>query len=135
MFAANQLQAMTGIIILFSSRQWSVCREVERVHAAVLGAHVRSQCMLPLEMYLEEGIPLVCYLRDQPYAQLVETSEQSCHAFLSFSNATAATPALKVACHPKWQWHIPRLLWCSCHKDGVYYTCLQSCTKTTDSVS
>ena len=76
-----------------------VCREVERVHAAVLGAHVRSQCMLPLEMYLEEGIPLVCYLRDQPYAQLVETSEQSCHAFLSFSNASAATPALKVACH------------------------------------
>ena len=73
---------------------------VERVHAAVLGAHVRSQCMLPLEMYLEEGIPLVCYLRDQPYAQLVETAEQSCHAFLSFSNASAATPALKVACCP-----------------------------------
>ena len=58
---------------------------MERVHAAVLGAHVRSECMLPLEMYLEEGIPLVCYIRDQPYAELVETSEQSCHAFLSFS--------------------------------------------------
>ena len=76
----------------------SVCREVERVHAAVLGAHVRSRCMLPLEMYLEEGIPLVCYLRHQPHAELVETSEQSMHAFLSISNANAATPALKVAC-------------------------------------
>lgn len=78
----------------------SVCREVERVHAAVLGGHVRSRCMLPLEMYLEEGIPLVCYLRHQPHAELVETSEQSMHAFLSISNANAATPALKVACHP-----------------------------------
>lgn len=69
------------------------------MHAAVVGRHVRSQCLLPLEMYLEEGIPLVTYIRDQPYAQLVETSEQSCHAFLSFSNAAAATPALKVACY------------------------------------
>lgn len=68
------------------------------MHAALLGAHVRSGCLLPLEMYLEEGIPLVCYLRHQPYAELVETSEQSCHAFLSFSNAAAATPALKVPC-------------------------------------
>ena len=79
-------------------RERVCCREVERVHAAVLGAHVRSCCLLPLEMYLEEGIPLVCYLRDQPHAELVETSEQSCHAFLSFSNVAAATPALKVGC-------------------------------------
>ena len=66
------------------------------MHAAVVGSHVRSVCLLPLEMYLEEGIPLVCYLRHHPFAQLVETSEQSCHAFLSFSNAAAATPAIKV---------------------------------------
>ena len=69
------------------------------MHAAVLGTHERSCCLLPLEMYLEEGIPLVCYLRDQPHAELVETSEQSCHAFLSFSNAAATTPALKVGLH------------------------------------
>lgn len=75
-------------------------REVERVHAAVVGEHVRHGCLLPLEMYLEEGIPLVCYVRQQPFAELVETSEQSCHAFLSFSNAAAPTPALKVLSQP-----------------------------------
>ena len=62
-----------------SGRQQSDdCREVERVHAAVVGRHVRSVCLLPLEMYLEEGIPLVCYLRHQPFSQLVETSEHGC---------------------------------------------------------
>ena len=100
--ACNQPPTDIGVHNGLSSRQWSgVIRELERVHAAVLGAHVRSQCLLPLEMYLEEGIPLVCYLRDEPYAQLVETSEQSCHAFLSFSNANAIAPALKVATQKK----------------------------------
>lgn len=74
----------------------SGCRKLERVHAAVMGAHRRSQCLLPLEMYLEEGIPLVCYVRDGPYAEMVELPEQSCHAFLSFSNAAAKPPSLKV---------------------------------------
>ena len=75
------------------------CRKLERVHAAVMGAHQRSQCLLPLEMYLEEGIPLVCHVRDGPHAEMVELPEQSCHAFLSFSNAAAKPPSLKV-CAP-----------------------------------
>ena len=73
-----------------------VHRKLERVHAAVTGAHKRHGCLLPLEMYLEEDIPLVCYIRDQPYAEMVELPEQSCHCFLSFSNASADPPALKV---------------------------------------
>ena len=71
-------------------------RKLERVHAAVMGAHKRHGCLLPLEMYLEEDIPLVCYIRDKPYAEMVELPEQSCHCFLSFSNASADPPALKV---------------------------------------
>ena len=73
------------------------CRQVERVHAAVLGAHERHACLLPLEMYLEEAIPLVCYIRDQGHAQMVELPEQSCHAFMSFANAQGPEPSLKVA--------------------------------------
>lgn len=71
-------------------------RKLERVHAAVMGAHKRHGCLLPLEMYLEEDIPLVCYIRDKAYAEMVELPEQSCHCFLSFSNASADPPALKV---------------------------------------
>lgn len=74
-----------------------MCRQMERVHAAVVGAHERHACLLPLEMYLEEGIPLVCYIRDQGHAQMVELPEQSCHAFLSFSNAAASPPCIKVS--------------------------------------
>ena len=73
------------------------CRQVERVHAAVLGAHERHACLLPLEMYLEEAIPLACYIRDQGHAQMVELPEQSCHAFISFANAQGPEPSLKVA--------------------------------------
>lgn len=65
-----------------------------------MGAHRRSHCLLPLEMYLEEGIPLVCYVRDGPHAEMVELPEQSCHAFLSFSNAAAKPPSLKVCVPP-----------------------------------
>ncbi|KAL0045003.1 hypothetical protein WJX82_004834 [Trebouxia sp. C0006] len=78
-------------------------RQVERVHAAVLGAHERHACLLPLEMYLEEGIPLVCHIRDQGHAQMVELPEQSCHAFISFANAQSPEPSLKVSCN---DWHI-----------------------------
>ena len=78
-----------------------ICRKLERVHAAVMGAHRRSHCLLPLEMYLEEGIPLVCYVRDGPHAEMVELPEQSCHAFLSFSNVAAKPPSLKVCLSAK----------------------------------
>ena len=74
-----------------------MCRKLERVHAAVLGAHERHACLLPLELYLEEAIPLVCHIRDQSHAQMVELPEQSCHAFLSFSNAAASPPCIKVS--------------------------------------
>ncbi|KAL0018069.1 hypothetical protein WJX77_000470 [Trebouxia sp. C0004] len=46
-----------------------MCRQVERVHAAVVGAHERHACLLPLEVYLEEGIPLVCYLPRLPVSR------------------------------------------------------------------
>ncbi|DBB05775.1 TPA: hypothetical protein ACH3X1_012371 [Trebouxia sp. C0004] len=78
-------------------------RQVERVHAAVVGAHERHACLLPLEMYLEEDIPLVCYMRDHGHAQMVELPEQSCHAFMSFANAQSPQPSLKVSCN---DWHI-----------------------------
>ncbi|DBA98053.1 TPA: hypothetical protein ACH3X3_012881 [Trebouxia sp. C0006] len=78
-------------------------RKLERVHAAVLGAHERHACLLPLEMYLEEGIPLVCHVRDQGHAQMVELPKQSCHAFMSFSNAAASPPCIKVSCN---DWHV-----------------------------
>ena len=77
-----------------------MCRQVERVHATVLGAHERHMCLLPLEMYLEEGIPLVCHICDQGHAQMVELPEQSCHAFISFANAQSPEPSLKVGSKP-----------------------------------
>ena len=61
-----------------------------------MGAHQRSQCALPLEMYLEEGIPLVCLVRDGPFAEMVELPEQSCHCFLSISNTDAEPHSFKV---------------------------------------
>ena len=66
------------------------------MHAAVMGAHKRHGYLLPLEMYLEEDISLVCYIRDKPYAEMVELPEQSCHCFMSFGNAFQANPSLKV---------------------------------------
>lgn len=77
-------------------------RKLERIHAAVVGSFRRHGHVLPLEMYLEEGLPLVCYLRSQPHAEMVELPEQSCHFFMSWSNAAATTPSLKVTmgnCH------------------------------------
>ncbi|KAK9828825.1 hypothetical protein WJX72_002275 [[Myrmecia] bisecta] len=74
-------------------------RKMERVHAAVTGQHVRHGQLLPLEMYLEEGIPLVLALRDKPGAEMVELPEQSMHAFLSWGTANSCPPALKVSCN------------------------------------
>ena len=70
---------------------------MERVHAAVLGARICHECVLPLEMYLEENIPLVCHIRDKEYAELVELPQQSFHLVFSFSNAAASVPCLKVS--------------------------------------
>ena len=74
-------------------------RQLERVHGAVVGAHGRHANLLPLEMYLEEGIPLVLYVRDSPHAEMVELPEQSCHAFISFGTAHGTStlpPSIKV---------------------------------------
>ena len=71
-------------------------RRLEQLHAAVLGQHSRHANLLPLEMYLEEGIPLVLYMRNSPNAELVELPEQSCHAFLSFGTAHDQAPSIKV---------------------------------------
>eukprot|EP00854_Cymbomonas_tetramitiformis_P030597 gene30597-38272_t len=38
-------------------------KRLEAVHRAVLGLHERHACLLPLEMYLDEGIPLVLHVR------------------------------------------------------------------------
>lgn len=61
-----------------------------------MGSFKRHGHVLPLEMYLEEGLPLVCYMRKQCYAEMVELPEQSCHFFMSWSNAAAPVPSLKV---------------------------------------
>ena len=77
-----------------------------------MGAHKRHGCLLPLEMYLEEGIPLVCYIRDKPYAEMVELPEQSCHCFMSFSSASESSPSLKVFscfCHMSVRMHLARM--------------------------
>ena len=74
----------------------SRCRKLERVHAAILGDHSRHSQLLPLEFYLEEGIPLVLHARDGSNMQLVELPEQSCHAFLTFGNVESPLPSLKV---------------------------------------
>ena len=87
-----------------------------------MGAHKRHGCLLPLEMYLEEDIPLVCYIRDKAYAEMVELPEQSCHCFLSFSNASADPPALKVG-----------LLWVCCAQNArpayACWRCLKNSSK------
>lgn len=36
-----------------------LCSKLMRVHAAVAGRHTRHGQLLPLEVYLEEGVPLV----------------------------------------------------------------------------
>lgn len=66
------------------------------MHAAIFGNHSRHTQLLPLEFYLEEGIPLVLHVRDGPNMQLVELPEQSCHAFLTFGNVESLVPSLKV---------------------------------------
>jgi hypothetical protein len=67
-----------------------------RVHAAVVGRHTRHGQLLPLEVYLEEGVALVMHVRDYPAATLCELCEQSMHAFISFATVACSPPALKV---------------------------------------
>ena len=98
------------MLLMTSTVLMMICRTLERVHAAVLGEHVRHECFLPLEMYLEEGIPLVCYMRDKGFAEMVELPQQSCHAFLTFSNMACDPPPLKVSAG----W-LPFLLIFACH--------------------
>eukprot|EP00884_Botryococcus_braunii_P000886 jgi/Botrbrau1/10799/Bobra.0064s0005.1 len=87
-------------------------RKVEELHMSVLGSCARHICLLPLEMYLQAGIPLVMYVRDKGYSELVELPEQSNHAFITFGyapsmgfqhDATVGKPvyphSLKVSCN------------------------------------
>ncbi len=57
----------------------------------MLGTSTRHSGLLPLEMYLQEGIRLVMYVRDRSCAELVELPEQSSHAFISYARAPAAS--------------------------------------------
>lgn len=57
------------------------------LHETVIGTGVRHAGLLPLEMYLEAGIPLVIYLRDKGFPELVELPEQSNHAFITYGHA------------------------------------------------
>ena len=59
------------------------------------GHHRRHGQLLPLEAYLEEGIPLVLALREGP-PEMVELPEQSMHAFITWANITSPHPAIKV---------------------------------------
>ncbi|PRW59252.1 hypothetical protein C2E21_2426 [Chlorella sorokiniana] len=89
----------TGDFIVQPLATMEVMRKVMRVHAAVAGRHTRHGQLLPLEVYLEEGIPLVLHVRDYPRATLCELCEQSLHAFVSFSTVACSPPALKVSCN------------------------------------
>lgn len=50
---------MLGVLLTPSAPATAHCSKVMRVHAAVAGRHTRHGQLLPLEVYLEEGIPLV----------------------------------------------------------------------------
>ncbi|KAK3278242.1 hypothetical protein CYMTET_13807 [Cymbomonas tetramitiformis] len=79
-------------------------KRLEAVHRAVLGLHERHACLLPLEMYLDEGIPLVLHVRQTEGPdgmELVELPEQSCHSFVSFAPASDSPrlSSFKVSCN------------------------------------
>mmetsp|Transcript_518 Transcript_518/g.1827 ORF Transcript_518/g.1827 Transcript_518/m.1827 type:complete len:759 (+) Transcript_518:224-2500(+) len=69
---------------------------LERVHALLTDNHIRGRRMLPLEMYLEEEIPLVIYHRRGPHSELIEFPEQSCHACISYLGLDSPQAALPV---------------------------------------
>ena len=67
------------------------------MHSAVVGPlQCRHGQVVPLELYLMEGIPLVMYLRDGPQAEMVELCEQSSHLFVTFGNLARQPPSFKV---------------------------------------
>jgi len=72
---------------------------IERVHEVVTGSHARHYRILPLEMYLEEGIPLVVYLRDSATAEYVELPELSNHCFATFRTDRETSLLHKAACN------------------------------------
>ncbi|CAD7702303.1 unnamed protein product [Ostreobium quekettii] len=74
-------------------------RRLERVHSTLFRSHKRHRYLLPLDMYLEEGIPLVLYIRNSQSAEMVELPFLSTHAFLTFTSATSQPPAYKVSCN------------------------------------
>ncbi|KAK9803862.1 hypothetical protein WJX73_009944 [Symbiochloris irregularis] len=89
----------TGDFIIQPLAVESHVRKLERLHELLLGAHGRHSNLLPLEMYLEENIPVVAYVRSSPHAEMVELPEQSCHAFISFATAHGTLPCIKVSCN------------------------------------
>ncbi|EFN57548.1 hypothetical protein CHLNCDRAFT_143179 [Chlorella variabilis] len=89
----------TGDFIIQPPATLADMRKMMRVHAAVAGRHTRHGQLLPLECYLEEGVPLVLHLRDYPFATLCELCEQSMHAFVSFNTVASTPPSLKVSCN------------------------------------
>ncbi len=66
----------------------------------MLGVHSRHGQLLPLEHYLEAGVPLVVHIRGgQARPELVELPECSCHAFVTFAPDVAEAlygPTIKV---------------------------------------
>ncbi|KAK9807920.1 hypothetical protein WJX73_002288 [Symbiochloris irregularis] len=89
----------TGDLIMQPLAVEAHVRKLERLHELLLGAHGRHSNLLPLEMYLEEDIPVVTYVRSSPHAEMVELPEQSCHAFISFATAHGTLPCIKVSCN------------------------------------
>jgi hypothetical protein len=74
-------------------------RALARCHAAATGAHSRHGQLLPLEVYLEEGLALVTAVRAGAEPSLCELCQQSTHAFVSFGTADSHPPALKASCN------------------------------------
>lgn len=74
-------------------------RRVQRVNAAVVGAHTRHGQLLPPEFYLYDGADLVTAIRSGPAPLLAEMCTQSVHAFITFAGLASEPRAIKAACN------------------------------------
>ncbi|GMH34497.1 hypothetical protein BSKO_02331 [Bryopsis sp. KO-2023] len=95
----RSLNCGTGDLIFQPLATEENLRKLDRIHQAIFGTFERHGQLLPIEMYLEEGIEMVTYLRDQGYAECVELPILSSHAFISHGTLFSSPPPYKVSCN------------------------------------
>ncbi len=98
------MQRHHGVQVSNESPQHAL-RCVLQIHTDWTGDCERSQVLLAPDAYLQAGLHMVLYTRSGQVPELVETPEQSCHAFISLGDAQSQPPAHKVHTCPAW----PRL--------------------------